>query len=510
MGPVWTYVRVIAVALFAGCIWTGSASAVSVGLQGCPGSHFPYLSEFSFPVAAEGFADDCTVAVGTAVVDVRSGSPEVDVIVADTTGDTIDVDSQGRLTHFRTPFSNIFDLVHPAGVIGSVTIGGTQSTLSYSAAGRLTQIAAATGNISVSYNAAGLISGIAFPTGTENFGYSDGRLTSFSDSGGDTGTLTYDTSGRLTKVVMVVTQTDPTQTFSYDAGGSVLTWTNADPLTQTLTYSHNAGGDVTLVKNGMNVDATLAYAAPHKLSAVTGPGNAPVASFAYDTSGRLSQAQGPLSLESFSYNSAGLLSSTLETSKTTSFSYDALARLSGWTNPDMSTVAIAYLPGPDSTTGGSTSVRSNTATLTGSVNPQGAPTTYRFEYGTTTAYGHATRSVTLSAGTQPISVVDELRSLKPGTTYHYRLLATNRNGSATGRDRTLHTQVIKCHVPRLKGDTLTQAKRALTRAHCQLGRVHRPRQVPKGAKLTVSSQNPAAGAVRKAGAKVSIKLTVGR
>src|SRR5262249_20591901 len=147
----------------------------------------------------------------------------------------------------------------------------------------------------------------------------------------------------------------------------------------------------------------------------------------------LSQAQGPISLETFSYNGAGLLSSTLESSKTTSFSYDALARLSGWTNPDMSTVAIAYLPGPGATSGGSISVRSNTATVTGNVNPHGAPPAYRFEYGTTTKYGHATPRVTLAAGENAISVVDAVNKLKPGTTYHYRLVANNRNGSATGR-----------------------------------------------------------------------------
>jgi hypothetical protein len=193
---------------------------------------------------------------------------------------------------------------------------------------------------------------------------------------------------------------------------------------------------------------------------------------------------------------------------TTSFSYDALHRLTGWTNPDMSTLAIAYLPGPASTTGGPISVRSNTATLTGRVNPRGAPTAYHFQYGLTTAYGHATPSVTVSAAASAISVVDGIKNLKPDTTYHYRVLASNRNGSSTGLDRTFHTQPLRCRVPKLKGDTLRQAKGALRRAHCRLGRVHRPRHVPHGARLKVSGQSPSAAAVRPQGTKVAVKLAV--
>jgi len=35
-------------------------------------------------------------------------------------------------------------------------------------------------------------------------------------------------------------------------------------------------------------------------------------------------------------------------------------------------------------------VTKDSATLNGTVNPQGSPTTYHFEYGTSTAYGSAT------------------------------------------------------------------------------------------------------------------------
>lgn len=512
MGPARRYAASLAVALATCGVWAQSAWGVAEPVQNCPGSGFPYTGEFSFPVAPQGFADDCQANIGSAFVDVRRGSVELDLLAGNSVGDTIAVDPQGRLTHFRGPNAGVFDLAHPIGVIASVSNQGSHWNLKYDRAGRLAQVVGPTGTTRLSYNPAGRVSTIVLDDGShQNYGYNAaGRLTSFSDSGGDTGTFTYDGLGRLTKLVAVLTQTDPTESFTYDAGGDVLSWSDQVSSTRTLTYTHNADGDVTLVRAGVNADATLAYAAPHMLSAVTGAGNTPLASFTYDASGRLAKAEGPHSLELFSYNGAGLLASTTESLMTTSFAYDALHRLTGWTDPDMSTMAIVYLPGPDAATARSIGVRSNTATLTGTVNPRGAPTTYHFQYGTTTAYGHSTPSVTLAAGTRSDSVMDGIKHLKPGTTYHYRVLATNRNGSATGLDRTLHTQMLRCHVPKLKGDTLKQARRALTRAHCRLGRVHRPRHVRHGAHLSVSSQSPSAGVVRPAGSKVSVRLSAGR
>ena len=61
----------------------------------------------------------------------------------------------------------------------------------------------------------------------------------------------------------------------------------------------------------------------------------------------------------------------------------------------------------------------------------------------------------------------------------------------------------KCRVPKLKGKSLARARRALTAAHCSLGRVKKPKG--KG-RLLVASSRPGAGTVRPAGAAVSLKL----
>jgi len=94
---------------------------------------------------------------------------------------------------------------------------------------------------------------------------------------------------------------------------------------------------------------------------------------------------------------------------------------------------------PSVTTGTARAVERTTATVTGTVNPNGSATTYHFEYGTTTAYGLNTPDKAAGEGDGDVAAEAQLAQLSPGTTYHYRLVATNGNGTATGADRTLRT-----------------------------------------------------------------------
>jgi hypothetical protein len=65
-----------------------------------------------------------------------------------------------------------------------------------------------------------------------------------------------------------------------------------------------------------------------------------------------------------------------------------------------------------------------------------------------------------------------------------------------------------CIVPKLKGKSLTTARRLLSRAHCKLGKVHRPRprKHHKQPKLVVTKTSPGAGAKRRNGTKVDVTL----
>jgi hypothetical protein len=94
---------------------------------------------------------------------------------------------------------------------------------------------------------------------------------------------------------------------------------------------------------------------------------------------------------------------------------------------------------PAVTTGAATGVTATTATLGGTVNPQGIAATYVFEYGTTTAYGTQTASQPAGSGTAAVPAVGTLSGLTAGTTYHYRLDATNANTTTPGADATFVT-----------------------------------------------------------------------
>jgi DNA-binding beta-propeller fold protein YncE len=95
---------------------------------------------------------------------------------------------------------------------------------------------------------------------------------------------------------------------------------------------------------------------------------------------------------------------------------------------------------PDATTGSATNVRSTSASLAGLVNSHNTSgSEYVFQYGTSTAYGSETEATPVGEGEAEPAVAN-LTELEPGTTYHYRLVATNGTGLRnTGEDETFTT-----------------------------------------------------------------------
>ena len=59
---------------------------------------------------------------------------------------------------------------------------------------------------------------------------------------------------------------------------------------------------------------------------------------------------------------------------------------------------------PAATTGAATDVTLNGATLNATVDPQGAATTYHFEYGTSDSYGLTTAEKDAGSGDDPVAV----------------------------------------------------------------------------------------------------------
>jgi hypothetical protein len=106
--------------------------------------------------------------------------------------------------------------------------------------------------------------------------------------------------------------------------------------------------------------------------------------------------------------------------------------------PDPACPTAAAAAPPQAGTGGAKPTAA-TETLSGTVNPVGATTSYHFDYGTTTAYGAITPARSLFGGDRVNSVSASTGQLQPQTTYHYRLAAASVHGNVFGQDATFTT-----------------------------------------------------------------------
>lgn len=91
-------------------------------------------------------------------------------------------------------------------------------------------------------------------------------------------------------------------------------------------------------------------------------------------------------------------------------------------------------------TGAASAVSANGAMLSATVATQGLPATYGFEIGTgSTVYGPPAGLGSVGAGAGEEVVTFSLTGLQPGTTYHYRITATNVDGTSYGADESFTT-----------------------------------------------------------------------
>jgi hypothetical protein len=106
-----------------------------------------------------------------------------------------------------------------------------------------------------------------------------------------------------------------------------------------------------------------------------------------------------------------------------------------------STAALAATA-PTATTGAATQVTYQSAVIGGSANPGGAATEVYFQYGTTTSYGSTSAPFPLGSGSATTAVSATIQGLAAYTTYDYRVVAVNADGTTRGSNHTFKTAKI--------------------------------------------------------------------
>ncbi len=121
---------------------------------------------------------------------------------------------------------------------------------------------------------------------------------------------------------------------------------------------------------------------------------------------------------------------------------------------------------PAATTDAPTVEGSSAAAFTGSVNPQGLPTTAHFEYGLDPAYQlnpggqlytASTPAQTVGSDTNSHTVSAGVTGLLPNALYHVRLVASNSAGATAGPDKTFLTAKDPAPPPPTLGKTFDVA-----------------------------------------------------
>ncbi len=102
---------------------------------------------------------------------------------------------------------------------------------------------------------------------------------------------------------------------------------------------------------------------------------------------------------------------------------------------------FSYEAAPTVLTGAASTVHLASATLNGTVNPEDSSVTNcHFDYGTTASYGSSVPCAVLpGSGGSAVSVSAASTDLQAGATYHFRVVATNAQGTSDGTDATFAT-----------------------------------------------------------------------
>lgn len=167
---------------------------------------------------------------------------------------------------------------------------------------------------------------------------------------------------------------------------------------------------------------------------------------------------------------------------------------------------------PTVTTEAARELTPTSAVLAGTINTYGVATTYRFEYGTTSAYGSSTPEGALvampgqPASATSVSVTAAIANLKPSTTYHFRLVATSVGGTTAGADMTFTTvdeagALLETKTLRATGDRLVSLPMRCAKQPRCVGKVE---LLPVGHKASAAAKHRGKGSAIDGEAQYSL------
>jgi RHS repeat-associated protein len=218
---------------------------------------------------------------------------------------------------------------------------------------------------------------------TEEWTYDDAdRVTSYTDADGYATSYTYNEAGLVTEVY---NPDGGYSSYTYTTGSegspANLLATSTDPLGRTTTYTYNAGGDLVSTTTPGGRTTTSTYDAAHRLVSTTSPSGA-VTSYTYDPAGRMLTVTDPTgAVTTNTYDAAGRLTKTTDAlGRSTTFHYDRADRLI-WTRDAAGSITRTSYDGA--------------GRVTTTTDALGAVTTYAYDAagrvtGTTDALGRST------------------------------------------------------------------------------------------------------------------------
>jgi hypothetical protein len=99
----------------------------------------------------------------------------------------------------------------------------------------------------------------------------------------------------------------------------------------------------------------------------------------------------------------------------------------------------APAPSPTLNTTVATDIMDDSATLRGTVDPNGISTSAYFQYGQTMSYGKNTTYTSMGSGTEPVDITADITGLASNKLYNFRLRAIRSDGTFNGSNRTFTT-----------------------------------------------------------------------